>query len=183
MIYTLGDRTPTINAKNYFVADNATIIGTVVLEENSSVWFGTVIRGDCDIITIGPESNVQDCAVLHSDPGIPLTLGKGVTVGHHAMLHGCDIGDYSLIGIHAVVLNGAKIGKNCIIGANALVTENMLIPDNSLVMGSPAKVIKQLNEKQVAMIKVGAEHYAAKIPTYHNELKPFDEGRGMRDEG
>ena len=174
MIYSLGDRTPTINAKNYFVADSASVIGSVVLDENSSVWFNAVIRADNDTITIGPDSNVQDCAVLHTDDGIPLTLGRGITVGHHAMLHGCDIGDYSLIGIHAVVLNGAKIGKNCVIGANALVTENMVIPDNSLVMGSPAKVVKDISDKLATLLVKGAEHYAAKIPTYCNELKPFE---------
>ena len=133
MFYKLGERTPK-KGDNVFVADNAKVIGDVILEDESSVWFGVTLRGDNDTITIGKQTNVQDGSVLHTDPGIKLTLGQGVTVGHQVMLHGCDVGDYSLIGIQAVVLNGAKIGKHCIIGANALVPENMVIPDGSLVV-------------------------------------------------
>src|SRR5690554_3367116 len=134
MFYKLGKRTPQ-KAENVFVADNAKVIGSVSLEEQSSVWFGVVIRGDNDQITVGPQSNVQDNAVLHTDGGIPLTIGRGVTVGHHAMLHGCTIGDYSLIGINAVVLNKGKLAKHCITGANALGPGGLEIPDRSLVVG------------------------------------------------
>lgn len=170
MFYKLGQRVPQ-KGKEVFVADDARIIGDVVLEDQSSVWFGAIIRGDNDTITIGTQSNVQDGAVLHTDPGIKLTLGKGVTVGHQAMLHGCDIGDYSLVGIHAVILNGAKIGKHCIIGANALVPEGMEIPDGSLVVGSPAVVKRQLSDMQKKMLEGSAAHYVHNAQRYLNDLE------------
>ena len=144
---------------DYFVADNAMVIGRVLLRQNASVWFNAVLRGDAELITVGIDSNVQDGAVLHTDPGYPLVIGQGVTVGHKAMLHGCTIGDNSLVGINAVILNGAKIGRNCLIGANALVGEGKEIPDNSMVLGSPGKVVKQLNEQQIAGLKMSAAHY------------------------
>ena len=144
---------------DYWVADSATVVGNVLLKQNASVWFNAVVRGDNDLITIGEGSNVQDGSVLHTDPGFPLTIGAHVTIGHKVMLHGCDIGEGSLIGINAVVLNGAKIGKNCLIGANALITEGKEIPDNSMVMGSPGKVVRMLSEEQAAGIRVGAAHY------------------------
>ena len=169
MFYQLGKRVPE-RGNDVFVADNAKIIGSVKLEDQSSVWFGVVIRGDNDLITVGPQSNVQDNAVLHTDGGIPLTLGKGVTVGHHAMLHGCTVGDYSLIGINAVVLNKAKIGKHCIIGANALVPEGMEIPDGSLVVGSPAVVKRQLSEMQMKILEASAAHYVQNAKRYREEL-------------
>lgn len=169
MFYQLGKRAPE-RGSDVFVADNAKIIGSVKLEDQSSVWFGVVIRGDNDLITVGPQSNVQDNAVLHTDGGIPLTLGKGVTVGHHAMLHGCTVGDYSLIGINAVVLNKAKIGKHCIIGANALVPEGMEIPDGSLVVGSPAVVKRQLSEMQMKILEASAAHYVQNAKRYREEL-------------
>lgn len=143
----------------FWVAPDAQVIGRVTLREDASVWFGAVIRGDNDPIEIGARSNIQDCSVLHTDIGFPLTVGEDVTVGHRVMLHGCTIGDGSLIGIGATVLNGAKIGKNCLIGAHALVTENKEIPDNSMVLGAPAKVVRTLDDDAVAMIRAGSAHY------------------------
>ena len=170
MFYQLGQRRPQ-RGQNVFVADNARIIGSDELADDSSIWFGVVIRGDNDLITIGPQSNVQDNAVLHTDGGIPLTLGRGVTVGHNAMLHGCTVGDYSLIGINAVVLNKARIGKHCIIGANALIPEGMEIPDGSLVVGSPAVIKRQLSEQQQKMLEASAAHYVHNARRYRTELQ------------
>lgn len=174
MFYKLGERTPK-KGDNVFVADNAKVIGDVILEDESSVWFGVTLRGDNDTITIGKQTNVQDGSVLHTDPGIKLTLGQGVTVGHQVMLHGCDVGDYSLIGIQAVILNGAKIGKHCIIGANALVPENMVIPDGSLVVGSPAVIKRELNDMQKKMLEGSAAHYVHNAKRYLEQLEPLDE--------
>ena len=174
MFYKLGERTPK-KGDNVFVADNAKVIGDVILEDESSVWFGFTLRGDNDTITIGKQTNVQDGSVLHTDPGIKLTLGQGVTVGHQVMLHGCDVGDYSLIGIQAVVLNGAKIGKHCIIGANALVPENMVIPDGSLVVGSPAVIKRELNDMQKKMLEGSAAHYVHNAKRYLEQLEQLDE--------
>lgn len=170
MIYSLGDDHVQV-ADGVFVAPGAHVIGKVVMKQNSSVWFNAVVRGDCDVITIGEDSNVQDGSVLHTDFGVPLTIGKGVTIGHKVMLHGCEIGDYSLIGINAVVLNGAKIGKHCLIGANSLVTENMQIPDGSLVMGSPAKVIKKIPDVQQRMLEQSAQHYVENARRFSTQLK------------
>lgn len=172
MHYQLGSLTPTLH-NDSFIAPGAHVIGKVTLEAQSSVWFNVVIRGDMDTITVGEQSNVQDGSVLHTDTGIPLSIGKGVTVGHKAMLHGCTIGDYSLIGINAVVLNGAKIGKYCIIGANALITENMKIPDYSLVVGAPGKVIKQLDHDVEAKLEASAVHYVNNAKHYRSELTPL----------
>ncbi|WP_218311101.1 gamma carbonic anhydrase family protein [Alteromonas antoniana] len=158
MIYELDGHKPEVG-KDVYIAPGAHVIGDVKLEDNVSVWFNAVIRGDMDTITIGEDTNIQDGSVLHTDSGISLTLGKGVTVGHKVMLHGCRIGDYSLIGINAVVLNGAKIGKGCIIGANALITENMEVPDFSLVVGSPGKVVKTLDSAVLDKLKASADHY------------------------
>lgn len=143
-----------------FVAPNATVVGSVTLMQGASVWFGATVRGDCEDITIGINSNVQDGAVLHADPGQPLLIGDHVTIGHNATVHGCQIGECSLIGIGAVVLNGAKVGKYCLVGSKALVTEGMEIPDGSLVMGAPAKVKRLLSDEEKTMLKRGAEHYA-----------------------
>lgn len=170
MIYQLGNKKVKRHGES-FIAPNATIIGDVELGNNSSIWFNVVLRGDSDKITIGEESNVQDGSVLHCDPGYPLTLGKGVTIGHKAMVHGCTVGDYSLIGINAVILNGAKIGKHCLIGANALVPENMEIPDGSLVVGSPAKIKRQLSEQQQIGLEKSAAHYVKNGQRYLAELK------------
>lgn len=171
MIYSLGDRRVQLRGDN-FVADNASVIGSVLLEKNASVWFGAVLRGDNELITVGEDSNVQDGSVLHTDMGVPLTIGKGVTIGHLVMLHGCTIGDYSLIGINAVVLNGAKIGKYCIIGANALVPERAEIPDGSIVMGSPGKVVKQIQEFHKTILEGSALHYVENAKRYREQLKP-----------
>jgi len=147
------------NAGENWAATNASIIGDVTLEKNTSIWFNVTIRGDVENIYVGEGSNVQDGSVLHTDPGFPVKIGKDVTIGHLVMLHGCTIGNNSLIGIGAVVLNGAKIGKNCIIGANALVTENKVIPDNSLVIGSPGKIVRQVSNDEVKSITDNAIHY------------------------
>lgn len=172
MIFSLGDRKVEIRGEDYWVADNATVIGSVVLENNASVWFNAVIRGDNDVITIGENSNVQDGSVLHTDPGVKLTIGKNVTVGHQVMLHGCTIGDNSLIGINSVILNGAKIGKNCLIGANSLIPENKEIPDGSLVMGSPGKVVRELTPEQQAELELSAMSYVNNFKRFKKELKP-----------
>ncbi|MGB3183054.1 MAG: gamma carbonic anhydrase family protein [Cyclobacteriaceae bacterium] len=153
-------------AKNVFIAPNATVIGDVELEESSSVWFGAVLRGDGDRISIGKGTNIQDLAVVHVDPGVPVRIGEGVTVGHAAIVHGATIGDYSLIGMRATVMNNARVGKYCIIGAHALVTENMEIPDYSVVMGVPGKVVKQLPEKATERLHRSAEHYIARGQEY-----------------
>jgi carbonic anhydrase/acetyltransferase-like protein (isoleucine patch superfamily) len=158
MKYKLGDLTPSI-ADDCFIAPSADLIGQVTLANNSSVWFNCVLRADNEPISVGENSNIQDGSILHVDPGFPINIGRNVTVGHKVMLHGCTIGDESLIGMNAVILNGSKIGKNCLIGANALVTENTEIPDGSMALGAPAKVVKTLSDKQIAMLKKGAEHY------------------------
>ncbi len=171
MIYQLGDDRVDIRGECH-VADNATVIGRVVLEADCSVWFNVVIRGDNDLITIGAGANVQDAAVLHTDPGFPLHVGRNASIGHKAMLHGCTIGEGSLIGINAVVLNGARIGRDCIIGANALVTEGKEIPDGSLAVGSPARVIRQIDDQQREMLRYIAEHYIERGRRYRTDLKP-----------
>ena len=171
MIYNLADRKLEILGDNYFIADSASVIGSVVMHQNASIWFGAVLRGDNDVITIGENSNVQDLSVLHVDPGFPLTIGKNVTVGHKVMLHGCEIGDNSLVGINSVILNGAKIGKNCLIGANSLISENKVIPDGSLVMGSPGKVVKQLSEDQMKGLEMSALHYVENFKRYKRDLE------------
>ena len=169
-IYKLGDKTPQIH-ESAFVADTATIIGEVILAENSSVWPGVAIRGDNEPIRVGVGTNVQEGVVLHADPGYPLTLAEGVSVGHQAMLHGCTVGDYSLVGINAVILNGARIGKHCIIGANALIAEGKEIPDGSLVMGSPGKVVREISDQQAMMLAAGSHHYVENWKRYRRELK------------
>ncbi|WP_019673935.1 gamma carbonic anhydrase family protein [Psychrobacter lutiphocae] len=172
MIYQFLDKAPEFAVPfQGWVADSAQVIGDVYLGHKASVWFGAVIRGDNERINIGDFTNVQENAVIHTDAGIEVNIGNHVTIGHLAMLHGCTVGDNSLIGIGAVVLNNAKIGKNCIIGAKALVTEGKEIPDNSLVMGAPAKVVKTLNEQQVAMLKLSALHYAEKCQQFKTGLQ------------
>jgi len=174
MKYRLGDLRVDSHPTSW-IAPNATVIGNVRLQARASVWFGTVLRGDNELIDIGEDSNVQDGTVMHTDMGSPLTLGKGVTVGHNAMLHGCTVGDYSLIGINAVILNGARIGKHCIIGANALIPEGKEIPDGSLVMGSPGKVVRELSEQQMRLIEAGAAHYVHNAQRYARDLVVDDE--------
>jgi carbonic anhydrase/acetyltransferase-like protein (isoleucine patch superfamily) len=169
--YSLGDSAPTLpTSGNYWIAPNATVIGNCILHENASIWFNAVLRGDNDPITIGENSNVQDGSVLHTDHGFPLTLGANVTIGHLAMLHGCTIGDNSLIGIGAVVLNGAVIGKNCIIGAKAFIPEGKIIPDNSLVMGMPGKVVREVSDVQAHMLIGSALHYVENWKRYRDSL-------------
>ena len=171
-IYALGDSKPQLPPPGeYWVAPSASVIGNVILHADASVWFGAVLRGDNDPITVGPDSNIQDGSVLHTDMGSPLTLGRGVTVGHKAMLHGCEVGDYSLSGIGAVVLNGVKIGRNCIIGANALITEGKVIPDNSLVVGQPGKVVRERDPAHIAVLQMSAEHYVQNWKRFAAELK------------
>jgi carbonic anhydrase/acetyltransferase-like protein (isoleucine patch superfamily) len=158
--FNLGDRSPDLPGKDeYWIAPNACVIGNVSLKKNASVWFGAVLRGENESITVGENSNVQDNSVLHADPGWPLVIGTGVTVGHMAMVHGAIVGDGSLIGIGAILLNGARIGRNCMIGAGALVPEGREIPDNSLAFGSPARVIRQVTPEETANMRRAALHY------------------------
>lgn len=171
MIYALGDRKVECQGDDWFVADNATVIGSVVLKNNANVWFNSVVRGDNDLITIGENCNVQDGSVLHTDSGIQLTLGSDVSIGHLAMLHGCKVGDNSLIGIRAVVLNNAQIGKNCIVGANALIPEGKVIPEGSLVVGSPGRVVRQITDEEIAGLKRMAKHYVKNFRRYRRECK------------
>ena len=172
MIYALGDRRPKIHGDT-FVAPSAELIGSVILHAKASVWFNVTVRADNDVIEIGEGSNIQHGSVLHVDDGVPLHIGKHVTVGHKVMLHGCTIGDGTLIGMNAVVLNHANIGKGCLIGANALVTENMVVPDGSMVLGSPGKIVRQLDEGVQQQLLHGATHYAEKVPVYREQLKPL----------
>jgi len=158
MFYDLENKKPKNSGENW-VAPNATIIGDVTLEKNTSIWFNATLRGDIENIYVGEGSNIQDGSVLHTDPGCPLKVGKNVTVGHLVMLHGCTIGDNSLIGIGTVILNNAKIGKNCVIGAKSLITENKEISDNSLVVGSPGRVIRKLTDQEIKAIEENAIRY------------------------
>jgi carbonic anhydrase/acetyltransferase-like protein (isoleucine patch superfamily) len=157
-VYELDGTAPRL-AESAWVADSAQVMGNVELAEDTSVWFGTIIRGDTETIRIGRGSNIQDLSVLHADLGMPLTVGDNVTVGHKVMLHGCTIGDETLIGIGAIVLNGAKIGKNCLVGAGSLVTEGKEFPDGSMIIGSPAKAVRQLTPEQIAGLRMSAKHY------------------------
>ena len=169
MIYEFKNKTPTLH-KDSWVASNAVLIGKVILKKDANVWFNVVLRGDIEPITIGEGSNVQDGCVFHTDPACPLTLGKGVTVGHMVTLHGCEVDDDTLIGIGSTILNKTKIGKNCIIGANTLITENKVIPDRSLVLGSPGKVIRQITDKEVEEIKENAKHYVENYKKYKKNV-------------
>jgi carbonic anhydrase/acetyltransferase-like protein (isoleucine patch superfamily) len=169
-IYQLDDQIPSV-AATAWVADSAQVMGNVHLEADANIWFGTVIRGDNEPIRIGEGSNIQDGSVLHSDHGKPLTVGKNVTVGHGVMLHGCTVGDESLIGIGAVVLNGAVIGKNCLVGAGALVTEGKTFPDGSMIVGSPARVVRQLSPEQMEGLRQSAKHYIANARRFQAGLK------------
>jgi len=168
-IYQLDDLKPALH-DSAWVADSAHVIGDVALGEDSSVWFGVVIRGDTDTITVGKGTNIQDGSVLHADHGMPLVIGENVTVGHQVMLHGCTIGDGSLIGIQAVVLNGAKIGKNCLVGAGSLVTEGKEFPDGCMILGSPAKAVRQLSDAQLEGLKMSAQHYIDNARRYRSGL-------------
>lgn len=169
-IYQLGEHAPEIDASS-FVADGATLVGKVTLHANTSVWFGATLRGDNERITIGENSNVQEGAVMHTDMGYPLTVGKNVTIGHQAMLHGCTIGDGALVGIQAVILNGAKIGAGCLVGAGALVTEGKEFPDNSLIIGSPAKAVRTLTPEDTARLRASADSYVQRGQLFKTQLK------------
>ena len=170
-LYALGNLTPQLpDDGDYWVAPDANLIGQIILQSGASVWFGCTLRGDNEPIVIGKGSNVQENTVMHTDIGFPLTIGEGCTIGHKAMLHGCTIGDNSLIGMGATILNGAKIGKNCLIGANALITENKVIPDGSLVMGSPGKIVRQLDDAAIEGLKRSAMGYQRNMRRFRDEL-------------
>ena len=172
-VYNLGALAPSLPPEGeYWIAPNAAVLGNVILKKNASIWFGCTLRGDNDPIVVGENSNVQDGSVLHTDHGSPLTIGMNVTVGHMVMLHGCTIGDGSLVGIGSIILNGARIGKNCLIGANSLITEGKEIPDGSMVMGSPGKVVRQLDEGAANMLALSAAHYVENWKHYAAGLKP-----------
>ena len=176
-VYALDSRVPVLGEGSW-VADNATVLGNVVLGKNVSIWYNTVLRGDNDPITIGDNSNVQDGSVLHTDDGVPLTLGANVTIGHMAMLHGCTIGDGSLIGINAIVLNNANIGRHCLIGANALIPEGREIPDRSLVVGTPGRIIRQLTDEEVAGLLGNAACYVHHLTEHARGARRIDTPSG-----
>lgn len=168
--YQFGDSAPEIDSSAY-IAESANIIGKVAIGANASVWFNVTIRGDNELISIGENSNVQECCVLHTDPGYPLEVGNNVTIGHQAMLHGCTIGEGSLIGIQSVILNGAKIGRNCLVGAGALVTEGKEFPDNSLIVGSPAKVVRTLTSEDIARMHGNTRNYVERGRLFKTNLR------------
>jgi carbonic anhydrase/acetyltransferase-like protein (isoleucine patch superfamily) len=170
MMYRLEDRQVVVHP-SAFVAPSADLVGSVVLEENASIWFNVVIRADNELITIGRDTNVQDGSVVHTDTGIPMTLGRGITVGHQAMLHGCQIGDYTLIGMRATVLNRARIGRYCLIGAGALITEGKEIPDGTVWMGAPAKLVRQVTDLERQVLEGSAAHYVQNAQRYLNTLQ------------
>lgn len=172
-IYQYGEDRPAIG-DDVYVAETADVIGRVTLMRNASVWYQAVLRGDTDHLEVGEGSNIQDGAVLHADPGYPLTVGTGVTVGHQAMLHGCTIGDGSLVGIQAVILNGAVIGNNCLVAAGAVVKEGASFPDNSLIVGAPARVVRELSEEAIAGLRKNAEGYVERGRRHATELKRID---------
>ena len=171
MIASLGERQPLIEGSGHFIAPNATIMGSVRLRAHSSIWFNAVLRGDNDWIDIGENSNVQDGSILHTDPGIVLTVGNNVTIGHRVMLHGCEIGDGSLIGIGSTVLNRAKIGRQCLVGAHSLVTEGKTFPDGVLIIGSPAKVVRELNDEERGLLQRSADIYVANGRRFSEDLQ------------
>ena len=173
MIYELNGKKPECNG-DHWIAESADVIGNVILGDQVSIWFNAVLRGDNDPITVGRASNIQDGSVLHTDIGYPLTIEEGVTVGHKVMLHGCSIGKNSLIGINSVVLNGARVGKNCLVGANSLIPEGKEIPDGSLVMGSPAKVIRQLDERAIEGLRISSQNYIANYKRFREDAKMIE---------
>ncbi|WP_296104536.1 gamma carbonic anhydrase family protein [uncultured Agrobacterium sp.] len=172
-IYRLGTRVPNLPAsERYWIAPDANVIGSVTLGEDVGIWFGATLRGDNEPMTVGRGTNIQEGVMVHSDPGFPASIGENCTIGHHAIIHGCTIGDNSLIGMGATILNGARIGKNCLVGANALVTEGKEFPDNSLIVGSPARAVRTLDEKAAEGIRRSAEKYVTNWKRFAEELKP-----------
>lgn len=172
-VFALDDRVPVVGERTW-VAENATVVGAVTIGSDCSIWFGAVLRGDNDPITIGNGTNVQDGAILHTDEGIPLTVADHVSIGHQAMLHGCTVGEGSLIGINAVVLNRAVIGKNCLIGANTLIPEGKVIPDRSLVVGTPGRIIRELTDEEIARNLRNSRHYVEAGALYSHAMKRID---------
>jgi carbonic anhydrase/acetyltransferase-like protein (isoleucine patch superfamily) len=171
-IYALGEHAPKLpDTDRCWIAPNATVIGKVELSDEVGIWFGAVLRGDNEPITVGARSNIQDGVMIHTDPAYPVAVGADCTIGHHAIVHGCTIGDNSLIGMGATILNGAKIGRNCLVGANALVTEGKEFPDNSLIVGSPAKAIRSLDDEAVAKLKASAARYVDNWKRFSRDLK------------
>lgn len=171
-VYALGDKIPTVS-DNAWVAPDANVIGLCDIQDGASIWFGATLRGDNELISIGKNTNIQENSVLHTDMGYPMVIGEGCTIGHKVMLHGCTIGENTLIGMGAVILNGAKIGKNCLIGAGALITENKEIPDGSLVMGSPGKVVRTLDDETIERLRFSATHYSENAQRFKTDLKPL----------
>jgi len=171
-LYALDDTAPVLE-EDTWVAPDANLIGSIVIEQAASVWFGCTLRGDNEEIRVGAGSNVQECTVMHTDIGFPLKIGAGCTIGHKAMLHGCTIGDNSLVGMGATILNGAVIGKNCLIGAGALITEGKVIPDGSLVMGTPGKVVRELDETAINGLRASALHYQENMRRFRSGLRPL----------
>lgn len=173
-LYALDDRKPTLPANGrYWVASDANVIGEVIVGEDVGIWFGATLRGDNEPITVGARSNIQEGVIVHTDPGKPVTIGEGCTIGHGAIIHGCSIGDNSLVGMGATVLNGAVIGKICLVGANALVTEGKAFPDNSLIVGAPAKVARTLDDEAIEGLKRSAESYVRNWQRFKKGLKPI----------
>jgi len=174
-VYSLGGKAPSLPSEgDYWIAPNAAVMGNVVLKKNASIWFNVTVRGDNDPIEIGENTNIQDGSVLHTDVGMPLIIGKNVTVGHMVMLHGCTIGDNSLIGIGSIILNGAKIGRNCLIGANSLITEGKPFPDGSMIMGTHAKVVRELSPEQIEGLRQSARHYVENARRFKAGLKKIN---------
>jgi carbonic anhydrase/acetyltransferase-like protein (isoleucine patch superfamily) len=172
-VYTLDGVTPDLEDEaSIWIAPDATVIGKVRLGSETGVWFGSVLRGDNETIAIGARSNIQELCVIHTDPGFPVTVGEGCTIGHRAILHGCTIGDNSLVGMGAIILNGARIGRNCLVGAGALVTEGKTFPDNTLIVGSPAKAVRELDEAAAERLKLSARTYVANAARFKTGLKP-----------
>ena len=171
MIHSLGEVAPELIGDGHYVAHTATVVGNVRLHPNTSIWFNCVVRGDNDLIEIGAGSNIQDGSVLHTDPGFPLNIGSSVTVGHKVMLHGCTIGENSLIGIGSTVLNGARIGNNCLVGAGALITEGKSFDDGKLILGSPARAVRDLSDDEIASIKEAASHYIENAARFRRSLR------------
>ena len=171
-VYSLGERRVQVRGQDWYIADNASVIGSVLIEDRASIWFNVVIRGDNELITIGEASNVQDNSMLHTDAGIQLTLGRNVSVGHMVMLHGCSVGDGSLIGINSVILNHAVVGKHSLIGAGSLIPEGKTIPDGVLALGSPAKVVRDLSQAEIANLQNIADGYVRRAKLFRAQLQP-----------